>query len=432
MAEPCISMEERRPCSCSSRPWAEASSCACLSTDSPIWRSTKLRRSAIVWWPPNILLWLPFRVSNSLLCLSADSPTEPSRAVSRACMEAWCCSLYSLSCCRAACREEWVDFESATCLECRLLRLSSSLPCLSAESPTTCSRNRTRSLMVVCLESISARSPASSECALFSSPWLDSNADIRPWSCSSFICASRSACECLSAESSTAFSMHARRSATACCENMELRSATVLLTCSSRLRAISSSCTTLSMFCLSAALLRSASWWSWECLLRPSAISVHRRSRRPCAAVRSSSWAFRSSISCLSARRSPLKVAVCSRISLSWVWWISISFWSRDSICRSHSAARRATSGPSCTRPDCVLGDRDRMDAPTQSPRSSLRVGTSREGLASAEPPKTWSLKLSPPREELPPTEGALAWSVSEEPKPLSRALSMDRLPPKP
>mmetsp|Transcript_22291 Transcript_22291/g.61783 ORF Transcript_22291/g.61783 Transcript_22291/m.61783 type:complete len:227 (+) Transcript_22291:39-719(+) len=206
MAEPCVSIDMRRPCSCSMRPWAAASSCALLSAESPSCLSTKARRSATVAWPPNILVWFPFSASNSLACLSADSPTAFSRPARRACTEAWCCSLNSLSCATRACRDACVDFDSLTCLVCWLLRSASSLVCLSAESPMSFSKKLTRSAIEEWWCSCSARSPANCACALFSSPWLDSKAATRPWSCSSLICASLRPCECFSAESPRTFS----------------------------------------------------------------------------------------------------------------------------------------------------------------------------------------------------------------------------------
>jgi len=65
-------------------------------------------------------------------------------------------------------------------------------------------------------------------------------------------------------------------------------------------------------------------------------------------------YSFRSRVSVLTpwtsllrALRSRMKVAVCSRISFSWVWCSSCSFWSSSSTSRSHWACRFLASATS-------------------------------------------------------------------------------------
>mmetsp|Transcript_46880 Transcript_46880/g.136410 ORF Transcript_46880/g.136410 Transcript_46880/m.136410 type:complete len:235 (+) Transcript_46880:1460-2164(+) len=163
-----------------------------------------------------------------------------------------------------------------------------------------------------------------------------------------------------------------------------------------------------SMSCLwsaarSACLDSSAANWSWTCacLETLSWSSAHLRSilvarsacsrSRPCTfsckaacAVSRSVWCFSKNVfkastrmacwwakasirastscvvgyvvlsaatSCLTAARSRMKAAVCSRMSLSWVWCTSRSFWSMDMICFSHSACLFAATPSSAQRP---------------------------------------------------------------------------------
>mmetsp|Transcript_157949 Transcript_157949/g.506595 ORF Transcript_157949/g.506595 Transcript_157949/m.506595 type:complete len:213 (+) Transcript_157949:2399-3037(+) len=86
MATPCASQEESLPCICSSFACATASSCACLSAESPSNCSKKFKRSDIVeWWPSRCLLSVDslvcdvFSASISLKCLSALLPSKPSK-----------------------------------------------------------------------------------------------------------------------------------------------------------------------------------------------------------------------------------------------------------------------------------------------------------------------------------------------------------------